>query len=253
MTRYFPEKRALFLHVPRTGGTWVEYAIAEMGVEFTRWTQAHAQWLPSKHLYLPQYECTGRNRPRFVWTILRHPVSYYEAIWRWLRSVKYKYSHRKRDFRYYLMNHYRWSWHPQKAAAELYDDQFDVWVRRMLEFEGAWVTRAYAMAVGPPGGEWVHYVGRHETLVEDFFAVMDLIGYGDEVAAARDRILGLGRVNAAPEYEITWPEDLLAAVQREERVAIRRWWSDKTQTRRWYGALAQEGPAAVVGDPGGVA
>lgn len=243
MSRFLKDTKALFLHIPRTGGSWVERAMRMMQLPCARWTTVKADWLPKKHLYFPQYVKNARKKVNFQWTIIRHPVDYWQAIWRWMTDVKQRHRHK--------LSHCltEWKWHPQARAIENYDPSFDKWVERMLEDQGAWATRNYFMYIGPPGGEWCHYVGRFESLEDDFFDVLRLLGYHEKIEQHEQEVRCIGKVNQNKRPVVAeWRKDLLQQVYHEERVAIRRWWSEETWYVRHYGALAYVGIEDVLAD-----
>jgi len=65
---------AVFLHLMKTGGTWVRAALAVGGVPFEE-----AQGLENAHSFAPHSGHISPNKPRF--TIVRNPYHWYQSFW----------------------------------------------------------------------------------------------------------------------------------------------------------------------------
>ena|SRR5271166_5029024 len=61
---------ALFLHIPKTGGTWVEQALIQTGVQTA--APPTIQGVTYRHCLLSMLE----KRHPFVFTFVRHPLSW---------------------------------------------------------------------------------------------------------------------------------------------------------------------------------
>ncbi len=98
---------SLFVHIPKTGGTWTSHVLKDMGIVQTRFDRAHER--PSEYR-----ELIGN---RLYFTFIRNPITWYQSRWAgpYARSV---YPQRTRnqagfhfankrelhDFRYWLTN-----------------------------------------------------------------------------------------------------------------------------------------------------
>ena len=171
MARFLSSSRALFQHIPRTGGTWVEQAIDYLGIHRSRWICKQPRRLPRKHALLRHYYPNEAAKVNYVFTFVRHPVSYYESNWRWLNGFRKN----KRSIQR-IANPKRsgqqWDWHPQRIPAKHFHPDFNVWMQRILDNEPAWCTRLFEWYCGPEGGEYCNYIGRQESLVHDFIEVI---------------------------------------------------------------------------------
>ena len=233
MSYYLPEKKALFLHIPRTGGTWVGAAMHLIGVPLHNWGRVCEMYRPRKHTILPHFRVDLLVRVDYVFTMVRHPVDYYVSIWRLTTRCEKIGPKRMKRLAFDLgdpavINEAVIRWKPD----------FEEWLEEMLDEEPGWVTRWYERYVGPPRGEFCHYVGRTETVESDVGAVMHELGYGDRWEAgaeqrklmrkARNRV----REEKAPHVKIEGK--LLERVLESERVVIRRFFSEETKDRRVY-------------------
>ena len=209
--RFLPDYEALFLHVPRTGGVFVEKALPALGIRTSRWTrEVQKPGTAKKHgsllHLLPKYLA----KVKFSFCFVRHPLSYYESVWRWLASTNEE--RRGRIVR-------KWKWHPFSAPVRLWEPVFSDWLEKMLDEEPAWVTRLFEMYTGPEGGEWVDFVGRQEHLNQDLIVILNLrLGMNCSVDQ-----LPPDRTNARP-MKVEWREDLKHRILDSE-MAFRRWYT----------------------------
>lgn len=131
MAMYIPSADALFVHIPKTGGSWITAVLEESGlghrVHSVRADVTVRHGLPAD---LPE--------ARFRFLFVRHPVSWYESWWKYQAG------------RWIAFEQDRW--HPQRMLQPCAADDFGQFVRNCLEREPAYVTRLYEWYVGPP--EW---------------------------------------------------------------------------------------------------
>lgn len=225
MARFFPDSGALFQHVPRTGGTFVERAVKTLGIRCNRWIYRQPKTLPKKHSLLSHYHRKDMTGVEFVFAFVRHPVSYYISAWQYLCES------RMASYRRLSLLWTQWRWHPFRQAALLYRGDFCEWAERILDQEPGWATRLMGWYVGPEGGEFCDYVGRTETLIPDLTEVLTHLGHRVDESVLN----GLGRINVSlPGNVVEIPAELRARIEREERVLIRRFYSEDTLAKRWF-------------------
>jgi len=238
---YLPEKQALFVHIPRTGGNWVRRALRNSDIPFQedkRWirrTGKRTEYVTPRFHTLPlQYLPKRPPKINFYWTNIRHPIAYYEASWK-----SFMVGYRKRQKRCDIVrrwHQHKWRWHPllKTVLATEGNDlmDFNVWVEKLLNEHGNWITRYFEQVVGPEGAEWCQFIARLETLVPDFKRIMTILGYGDKLD-----VDDIGVVNKNREYDFFWDPSLKERVEYEERFIIRRFYGPETKDRRLYGWL----------------
>lgn len=244
MSLYFPKSKVLFLHIPKTGGTWVEESAKLCGIEANR---SVAGWLcqypnrkrPKMHSLLGHFLRRKQQFFEKIYTNVRHPIPFYESMWKEFNRLK---PHTLERFKTW------WPWHPRTTAAYWYQQtinnsknptaSFDDWVTLMLANEPMWYTRLIEQYVGPEGGEFCDYIGRTETLLTDFFEAMVLFGYGKEVSDNLPKLKKLGKLNSSS-TKIEWQPDLKAEVEETERLVIKRFYGDNIGKCK-YASLAKE-------------
>lgn len=234
MSTYLPEKRTLFLHIPRTGGTWSKFVMQTIGVPVKKWHQVGPFYRPKKHTILPHYGVLCLSEVDRVVTFVRRPVEHLVSLWRfcfsmyklkteWYKNITNRISPR-------LVEEAIWRWKPD----------FDEWLEEMLEEEPAWNTRWIERYVGPDGGEFCHYIGRQETLEADLEEVLGLLGYGDLWRRNYHKVgreLGDRRIHRISEKKapiVTVTDEQRRRVERAERAMLRRFYGEDTIDRRVY-------------------
>ena len=233
MSWYLPEKRALFLHVPRTGGTWIKEAVFQAGIPMQKWGKVGKRYRPKKHTILPHYRTELLAKIDHVFSFVRHPVDYYVSVWRFTtRSVEI--------------------W-PEKMKTMVFEQgdpaaineailrwkpNFDEWLEEMLEEEPGWVTRWFERYVGPPRGEFCHYIGRTETLEQDVKEVMDILGYSDRWEAAREQIALIhhakNKIREVKAPHVRPNDEQRERIERGERVLMNRFYGKESFHKRVY-------------------
>jgi hypothetical protein len=220
MSFYISKNRAMFLHIPRTGGTTVGKVVRQLGLTAVHYRpeRHEALRLPVNHCLLPHYSPQQLIDVDMICTFVRHPIAYYESIWKWMAMP--------REPRVRVMK--SWRWHPTLSAWLQYSPDFNEWVWNMLRNEPAWYSRLLGWYVGPQGGEYVNWIGRTESLDKDFRFLLSLWGVEDVDS------LTIPRENSI-QVKLEWEESLKKDVLSMEAVVVRRFYCNRRATRkRWY-------------------
>jgi hypothetical protein len=196
---------ALFLHVPKTGGSFVFKALQELGIEIQHPTLkpgvsvAHA---------LPRHV---EGEFDFAFLFVREPMSWYRSWWRFQMGREHPWDAFE-----------PWNWHPQRGIERYADDDFERWLRALLYGNPGHVSSLYERYVDDVT-HGVGFVGRHERLADDLAAVLAHLGYD----VTPDDILSLPKTNVSrgPQVPPSSPE-LEALVRTVERRALERFWPD---------------------------
>lgn len=128
----------------------------------------------------------------------------------------------------------KWHWHPNVDAVRVWDDDFNVWVRNMIDTFPGWLGRMYAQYVGPEGGEFAHFIGRTQTLDADLKRVLVYLGHGEQYLRYQRQIIDWPKTRRSSGPRPGYNEDVKAALIASERECIRRFYSPLTINKRFY-------------------
>jgi hypothetical protein len=148
--------RFVFIHVPRTGGTWAALAMEAAGIEAPRLSN---DYHPTKG----ELDLEGL----FSFAFVREPVSWYASEWsyrRWLRTTGLE-----------EMNHFYDPW---------LDLAFPDFVDRLIEEWPGFLSGFYETFVGPPDDP-IDFIGRFENLADDLVRALQLAGQDFDEDALR--------------------------------------------------------------------
>jgi hypothetical protein len=222
MSVYLPDTKTLFLHIPRTGGTWTASALHKIELPSRSWggwlsTKEQGHKLPANHCLLNHFHPAELVTVEQVFAFVRHPVAYYASVWKWLNYGRMR---------------KQWLWHPFRNAAKLYSPNINIWASRMMEAEPCWYTRLLEMYVGPEDGEHCFYIGRNESLVPDLISVLHHLGYkltGSQLQTLRT----LKPINNS-NIKVEWNNSVVEQVKHSERLVIERFYIGQKSRRRFY-------------------
>lgn len=202
MSLVLVDTNALFLHIPKTGGIWVERALAAAGIGFE---QAPMKAGVSQRHALAA-DLAGSYE--FSFTFVRHPLQWYESWWKFV-----------------AMTWPQWEptvWHPQRDLEACAEDEFPAFIENCIERQPAYVTRMYEWYVGAPGLDRVQFVGHQEHLADSLIGVLRGLGYGFDEQLIRGQ--PSANVSDSLVGAPIWPRSLRADMEALERPAIERFY-----------------------------
>jgi hypothetical protein len=205
---------AVFIHVPKCGGSWVRAVAKHLGfwrdrVGYKHSTPEHVNdvlrhhgWQFVKHWPRHPLVTPGALRRAYKFCFIRNPVGWYESYWKYMAGAWH-----------------RWEvgrWHPQRPLDGCGSDDFNVFVRKVLDKRPGYVSEMYGWYA-----EGSHFVGRCERMTEDL--VQALLGAGERVDPSA--IASVGRVNESEKRlgDPVWDPAVLERVVAAEADGIRRW------------------------------
>jgi hypothetical protein len=174
---------SVFLHVPKTGGTWIKRVLEKLDLIHAQLGHQHSDWDRSfwhdklhTDLKVARYlvrrtigsrRAQARMQPDcFRFCFVREPLHWYESYWRFMQSLDWnwdKWGDEKDPYK----------WHPCSMLNSLGNSDFNTFMAEVNRKRPGFVTEMYGWYVRPGIG----FVGRQEHLQEDLvkaFALMKL-------------------------------------------------------------------------------
>ncbi len=174
---------AVFLHVPKTGGTWIKEVLkqldliqAPLGHQHSDWERSF--WHDKLHTDLKVVRYLFRRAVRskraqaridpdsFKFCFVREPLRWYESYWRFMQGKNWNWKNWGDE-----KNPYKW--HPCAMLNGLESPDFNTFMHRVNKKRPGFVTEMYGWYVRPGIG----FVGKMESLRSDLikvFALMNL-------------------------------------------------------------------------------
>jgi len=200
----------VFLHIPKTGGVWATHALKQV---------ADIQMLGDQH---NQFPALLELRPqswfddRFIFTMIRHPISWYQSRWAfrvkhgWRMEHPLDYHCASNDFHHFVEN--------------MLNFKPDGWV--------SWMYNSYIEQV--PGG--IDYVARLENGVDDLHTALTKAG----VEHKKEQLSRLNRANDSDmggypsKHWAKYTEELYDRVIDVESHCINRYYPDYKLDKNMY-------------------
>lgn len=220
---------AQFLHIPKTGGSWVRSFLDENHLLAQKRGHAHTDY--DHNLLHDWIAFSGKghlkkalNRARlnlfpssidsspheneqhiFRFCFVRHPLTWYESWWKFNMQKGWK--------EWGVQNSAK-SWHVNSILNGLGDPDFNQFVRNVVHARPGYVSELY-FAFTKPG---ISFIGRTENLRADLMYVLDLL----ELAYDRERIQQKPKKNVSSpgEFDIEWEPQLKRTVMLLELPAL---------------------------------
>jgi hypothetical protein len=187
---------SVFLHIPKTGGTWVTEALSEAGLVRRHITKKHADI----DRLLFHWQRKGKEyTPPFIFCFVRHPLSWYESYFKFVSQPEVSWK--------------AWGssasgsagWHPNHMLHECRSDDFNEFVRKVVRIRPGYVTEMYGWYTKPP----VTYIGKQETLREDLIEVLKSRGLAFDADRLRKRMTSNVSDNPSPHWEPALREQVI--------------------------------------------
>tara|TARA_R110000751_G_scaffold23590_7_gene65195 strand:+ start:4167 stop:4829 length:663 start_codon:yes stop_codon:yes gene_type:complete len=193
--------KSLFLHIPKTGGTWVKKVISKAQIE----TFEHG----STHAHFPElfkYRDEMFYDKKYVFAFVRHPLSWYQSIW------------------VYRMKH-GWSMdHPLDYNCASND--FHEFVRNCIKFKpSGWVSWMYASFIENSLG-LVDFVGKQESLTDDLIYALNEAGeeFDEDIVRSAERVNAANINNMSTAEFAVYSKKLIDEVLDAENDAVSKYY-----------------------------
>jgi len=217
---------AIFLHVPKTGGSWVRRILLDTGLFIRSIGRPHADVdrvfgpVTTKKREILRYYfkcCIGASpgEKPFLFCFVRHPLSWYESWFKFMGTAEknWKLLGDENDIS---------KWHPQSCLNGLDSRDFNTFVRNVVKKRPGYVTEMFSRYTCPP----VAFIGKQENLTDDLITVLNRLDldFDEDYIRTHPKI----NVSSAGENDnVIWDPDLRKEVYRLEYAAIRRYGYDQ--------------------------
>jgi len=204
------DRKAIFLHVPKTGGSWVTRCVEDEGLLTCNLGGKHADlarieefWRHYPYFYLrkkvsTEWNITSLISNCFKFCFVRHP-------YKWIESF-YKFQEEKNWPDWGGLGS-RWSkfgnsdWHPTSFLHNLPHSSFNEFLESVLETRPGFVHELYSWYTG----RGIDYIGKQENLSEDLIEAFQIAGLSFDA----DKIRNLDRVNVSKKQPLDPDPDLV--------------------------------------------
>ncbi|MDQ3537557.1 MAG: sulfotransferase family protein [Actinomycetota bacterium] len=199
MALYLPDHNALFVHLPKTGGSFVSHilrGVLDLRVESTGYKHSHKDLVGPLRL---------KQQP-FTFSFVRHPLSWYRSYWQMAMRRP-----RGKRWHYYQRNtlwHPNWEIDPRHGS-----DDFATWIRNVSQ-RGDYLYDTYRLYTGRDTHDEIDFIGSQERLLDDLCAVLDII----KVPYRRARLEAVEPVNdSGSAVPASYDDELLGLVLAAEQ------------------------------------
>jgi hypothetical protein len=187
----FVGREIVFLHVPKTGGTWAFHAMSAAGVTL-REVGMHAD-----------LRAVGVHDSLFYIAFVREPLSWYRSWW----------THR----------HTFQDWREDEPLDQIGRARFEDFLAEAITRHHGYVSDLFEQFTGHPGSE-INFVGRYENLVDDLVQGLRAAG----VAFDEERLRTFPPLNvSSTDLECRCAPTLVHRLKEAERRAYERFYPDR--------------------------
>lgn len=210
---------AVFLHVPKTGGTYLRRLFVALDLVRFNFSRDHADMERainvSGHYPGNFLRCSlrlGKNLDQYArrcykFCFVRHPFDWYESYWRFRcdhpgelfvpRQTRTRFG-----FKYD-------NWHPWAPIEPLFDPDFNRFLDNVIEHCPGYLTKMYGWYADPLH---IDFVGKQECLIEDTMQVLNHL----QIRYPADIFERIGRINESREPRPKWNDSSREMIYRLE-------------------------------------
>lgn len=213
------KNNAIFLHIPKTGGTFFRKVLDDLNLRVIDFGYEHAdmertinsfKYYPANAIrtsFLLRKNIDNYAKECFKFCFVRNPYSWYESYWRFMYGLHWKNLNNyrpKNRFKIPVDN-----WNPINLLLPYANDDFNIFLENVLNAEPAFLTKLYALYAKQP---LINYVGRLENIEHDMAKIFETI----ELKFDKNIFGKTLRVNESKTPKPIWSNELKYRVYQSE-------------------------------------
>ncbi len=157
---YLPDQNVLILRTPKTNSHLIARAVRET-------LKLKVESIGNKHAHKDLVGPLRHERNPYTLAFVRHPLDWYAAYWRDHTDPEPQWKLSEPDC----------YWHPLWPVDVHPDNDFAGFLEKVTD-PGGFLYEMYRLYTGRGTSDEIHYVGKTETMLEDFCTVLTTVGIG---------------------------------------------------------------------------
>lgn len=190
--------KAVFLHIPKTGGNWIMEVLRRKKVIKRTWEEKHADY----NRFLIIENELAKMKP-FIFCFVRNPLTWYESWWKYMLMEP-------RQFRSWASRPF----HPCTPLDGCGDDDFNKFVEKCIVKRPGFVSEMFSQFT-----KQAMFIGKQETLGLDLVEVFDRL----KIKHNKQRISEIEPINISEQRQLKWDSSLKKEVEKLEYAAFKRY------------------------------
>ena len=206
MAIFLPDQNAMFIHIPKTGGQWVEEALLRTGVPVQLITHPQDPRHADRHCLFEHTEL----KPNIVFACVRDPAEWYESWWKYQTGREHSWD--------------EWEWHPTYPLQNCRHSEFNEFMEIVINIFPGFVSKLYDCYLRTEDMLSRHVVVcRTDKLADHFLRVMTMLGIKCSDSATR-KFQPINRSHGTCGNPI-WRKDVKARMYKAESEIMERYFT----------------------------
>lgn len=206
------DNKALFLHIPKTGGTWITNILDRCKLRGE---------LLKGHRHSDFYRTFKQhNLPKDIFTFcfVRHPIEWYKSWFRYMSQFDDNYTFGDE-------NDIIKKWHPNSMLNGLDRSTFESFIIGILKKRPGYVTEFFSWYTPLQ----INFIGKQENLREGLIKVLKILKYDFDEEFIRNR----SKINTSPEMELQLDNKIYNLLYKSEHAGLMRYGYAKNPCKNW--------------------
>ena len=221
---------AVFLHVPKTGGTFLRFFFERERMKLINFGYEHADMERALHSFkyypanaLKTSFLIGKNiddkvKNSFKFCFVRNPYNWYESYWRFMMDYQWN------DFAT-LRNKNKLgikvdNWNPFSTLLPFANDDFNLFIKNVINNKPEFLTDLFNRYADP---KHINYVGRYENLMDDVENIFNTL----HVKFNKQHFANQEKFNFSKTAKPVWNETIKTQLYESEIEVFKRFGYDK--------------------------